>query len=251
MRSPLTLLPILLLIALSLAGCRREVVVQEDGLVLHYREDPYKEPNGFAVRNLAKSDTDMVAELHMNASLSDLRTLMEKLYRRNPAELYKVGSNDPARRARAVFDDHDFSDLTGLNGARDIEAMKLAFDPAFTGDRVLALVGGMADMIMASYGHKSEFYVYDELDPQKLHDAARNIEIAVWRLSNSHDADGRLFLISNSGPEDEVANLSYERLFGKLIGRQDMIAQIVADKSDRAIKGMVQTVASALFIPIP
>lgn len=245
------LLLTLLLILLSVAGCRREVVVQDDGLVLHYRKDPYKEPSGFAVRNLAKSDTDMVAELHMNASLSDLRTLMEKLYRRNPYELYKTGATDPVKRAHQVFDDHDFSELLGLGGARDIEAMKLAFDPDFIGDRVLALVGGMADMIMASYGHKDEFYVYDELNPQALYDAARNIEIAVWRLSNSVDEDGHLFLISNSVGDDDVANLSYERLFGKLIGRQDMIAKIVADKSNRTIKGVVQTLASALFIPIP
>ena len=242
---------LIILIGLSLLGCKREVVVQDDGLVLHYRDDPYKEPAGFAVRNLAKSDTDMVSELHLNATLSDLRTLMVKLYKRNPYELYKTGGTDPGKRAAEIFDDYDFSALVGLGGARDIEAMQLAFNPDFIGDRVLALVGGMADMILASYNHQHEFYVIDSLDPQKLYDAARNIEIAVWRLSNTFDEDGRLFLLSNSGSDDDVANLSYERLFGKLIGRQDMIAQIVSDKSDRTIKSVVQTLASALFIPIP
>ncbi|MCB1735998.1 MAG: hypothetical protein H6981_14415 [Gammaproteobacteria bacterium] len=242
----------IILIGLSLFGCKREVVVRDDGgVVLHYRKDPYKEPSGFAVRNLAKSDTDMVSELHLNATLSDLRTLMIKLYKRNPYELYKTGASDPERRAADIFNDYEFAELVGLGGARDIEAIQLAFDPEFIGDRVLALVGGMADMIMASYNHQHEFYVIDSLDPQKLYDAARNIEIAVWRLSNTYDEDGHLFLLSNSGIDDDVANLSYERLFGKLIGRQDMIARIVADKSDRTIKSVVQTLASALFIPIP
>lgn len=215
------------------------------------KTDPYIEDPGFELENVAKSDTDMIAEMHLNQSLIELRTLMSKLYKRNPNEFRKSYANSIPERQRQIFNDHDFSDLPGLDGARDIEAMRLAFDPNFRGDRVLALVGGTADMLMKSYGYKSEFFITDELNPQSLYNAARNIEIAVWRLSNTYTDDGRPLLLTNSGPDEPIANLSFERLFGKLIGRQDMIAHIVDNKSDRAIKAVIQSIASALFIPIP
>lgn len=213
--------------------------------------DPYIEDPGFELENVAKSDTDMIAEMHLNQSLIDLRTLMAKLYKRNPREFSKSYAKGINQRQWQIFNDHDFSDLPGLDGARDIDAMRLAFDSEFHGDRVLALVGGMADMLMKSYGYRHEFFLTDELNPQSLYDAARNIEIAVWRLSNTYTEDGKPILLTNSGPDDPVANLSFERLFGKLIGRQDMIAHVVDNKSDRAIKAVIQSVASALFIPIP
>ncbi len=214
-------------------------------------QDPYEEDKGFELENIAKTDVDMVAELHLNQSLMDLRALMGKLYRRNPAEFRKSLAVDVEARKKQIFNDHDFSNLPGLNGARGIDAIRLTFDKDFTGDRVLALTGGLADMLIASFGGKHEFFFVDKLEGQNLYNSARNIEIAVWRLSNTFDEDGKLFLLSNSGVEDDVANLSFERLFGKLIARQDMIAQIVSDKNDRAIKSVIQSIASAFFIPIP
>ena len=79
-------------------------------------------------------------------------------------------------------------------------------------------------MIMKSYNYQSEFYMFDSVDPQKLYNAARNIEIAVWKLGHNVDSSGELFLYSNSLVTEEVVNLSYERLCGKLIATQDNIA---------------------------
>ena len=104
-------------------------------------------------------------------------------------------------------------------------------------------------MIMKSYDYKSEFYIFDTIEPQKLYDCARNIEIAVWRLSNKVDSHGEPFLYSNSLPDEEV-NLSYERLFGKLIATQDNIARIMAGKKQRTLKKVIQRMATAVFIPI-
>jgi hypothetical protein len=52
----------------------------------------------------------------------------------------------------------------------------------------------------------------------------------------------------SSGEGDEL-NLSFERLFGKMINAQDMMAQIMADRSNRTIKNVIQTLVTA-FIPI-
>ena len=47
-----------------------------------------------------------------------------------------------------------------------------------------------------------------------------------------------------------VANLSFEREFGKLIGIQDTLAKIIEDKNNRAIRFGVVNVASMVFLPI-
>jgi len=94
-----------------------------------------------------------------------------------------------------------------------------------------------------------EFFVIDELDPQKLYNSARNVEIAVWKLSNDRDANGQLFLLSNSAL-DEPRNLSFERLFGKVIAHQDMMARIISGSTNRTIRHVIQRLMGAVFLPI-
>ena len=102
---------------------------------------------------------------------------------------------------------------------------------------------------MAAYDNRHEFFVTDQLDPQKLYNSARNVEIAAWKLANDRDPAGQLYLLSNS-MDEAVANISYERLVGKIIGRQDMMAELIADRSSRTIRHVVQNMASAVFLPI-
>ena len=77
----------------------------------------------------------------------------------------------------------------------------------------------------------------------------RNIEIAIWRLSHYRDDKGELFLLTN-GLNTQVINLSFERLFGKLVATQDTIAAIIAESSRRRIKNVIQRLATAVFLPI-
>jgi len=57
-------------------------------------------------------------------------------------------------------------------------------------------------------------------------------------------------LILSDSISPELTNLSYERIFGKLIATQDMMAEIVATSTDRSINRIVQGVATAPFLPI-
>jgi hypothetical protein len=66
-------------------------------------------------------------------------------------------------------------------------------------------------------------------------------------IRTKRDGNNKLFLLS-TGNADEV-NLSFERLFGKMINAQDMMAQIIADRTNRQIKNVIQSVVTA-FIPI-
>jgi hypothetical protein len=47
-----------------------------------------------------------------------------------------------------------------------------------------------------------------------------------------------------------IDNLSFERLFGKLIALQDMMARIAGDAGNRRVTKAVHT-ATSVFIPLP
>src|SRR3546814_18018863 len=78
----------------------------------------------------------------------------------------------------------------------------------------------------------SRFYVSDTLDAQHVYNAARNVETAAWLLATRRDAAGRLLLLSNE-LSDAAANLSFEREFGELIGRLDLIASLLDENLRR------------------
>lgn len=204
---------------------------------------------GFEPSQLAKTDIDRVAEVHQREIFAGLRLLAEKLYRRNPRE-WRRGSQPSLEAAVArIFDRAHGWQFAELDGRRGTEAIHLAFREDFPGDRVLALVAGLAGMVQSAFRDKTEFFALDDLDPQALSNAARNVEIAVWKLTAAHGADGAPFLLSNeaAGP---VRNLSFEREFGKIIGSLDLLSKVVADKTNRTVVKVMQNLATAIFLPV-
>ena len=203
----------------------------------------------FRPSDLAKADIDLVAEVHSQECLASVRLVMQKLYRRNPREWRKGNySSMDAALARAFEASSDFR-FAELGNARGTDAITLALKPDYAGDRVFAFGVGLASMVFLSYNGKTEFYLTDTLDPQKLYNSARNIEIAAWKLANAHDAQGEPLLLSNEAAGD-VRNLSFEREFGKMIAYQDVMADVAAQRTNRVIRRVVQTVATAAFLPI-
>jgi hypothetical protein len=203
----------------------------------------------FSVQDLAKTDIDQVAEIHLSQSRDHLVALMRKLYRRNPSSWRDARRPSGEFMVQRVFRPARVPDFPELQGRRSVDAIRLAFEPDFSGDRVLAFVAGLASMLDAAYGDKREFFITDALDPQKLYNSARNIEIAAWLLRSRSADDGRPLILSHSLP-DESLNLSIERLFGKLIALQDALAQLVAERSNRTIRTVVQRMVGAVFLPI-
>lgn len=222
-----------------LSACNNEIVRENK---------PVEETTG--ISGIAKSDIDNVLDMHIIESRRLLKELMIKLYKRNPRELKKSELKLPQEHIVRLFDLEHTWDFPELEGKHDVDVIKLTFTEEYQGDRVFSFIAGLLSMIMKSYDYKSEFYIFDSVEPQKLYNAARNIEIAIWKLEHDLDSKGELYLYSNSLPEEDVVNLSYERLFGKLIATQDNIATIIADKKNRTVKTVIQRMATAVFLPI-
>ncbi|MGH1484935.1 MAG: hypothetical protein ACRBCI_01870 [Cellvibrionaceae bacterium] len=205
--------------------------------------------SSFNVKEIGKSDIDLVADTHRQSVDALIYELMGKLYKRNPRELSKqaepiIGAQVQRLRQMIVKDQPLLVD-----GDEDIAILRKGFSADFQGDRVFHLMAGLISMTHKSYNYRSDFFLFDKLDQQKLYNSARNIEVFAWLLRTSKDASGQPVLLSTAlkGP---VINLSFERLIGKMIALQDMMAVISADGDRRTIKSVAQGVIRAIFLPI-
>lgn len=236
-----TLLAATALAAALLAACSSPPIQRKDGST---------SARSFSVKDLAKSDVDTVVEIHQQEVLGILKTLTLKLYRRNPREWRNAGHASAEAATDAIFAPLGHWENASLKNLPWETALLDPWRADFSGDRVKALMNGLLVMHMAAFDHKTEFYVLSELDAQKLYNAARNTEAVVWKLSSARNEHGEPVLLSNSMDPGGVANLSFEREFGKLIGIQDTLAKIIEDKSNRAIRFGVVNVATMAFLPI-
>jgi hypothetical protein len=207
------------------------------------------EPDRQSGTQLGKTDFDRMADHEIRENIQSLRSLMIKLYKRNPVELKKSTSEDAEKMVNWVFNGNHNWNFEAINNVQGNEAIYLTFNEDFKGDRVLPFIVGIYTMLIKAHGGKKEFYLFDSIDPQLLYNASRNVEIAAWKLSNTKDASGRLFLVANEINAKEN-NLSFEREFGKIIGRTDFIAFTLSEKMERSITRIIQNLATGILIPI-
>jgi hypothetical protein len=207
------------------------------------------EPDRQSSNQLGKTDFDRMADHEIRENIQSLRTLMIKLYKRNPSELKKSTSDDAEKMVNWVFNGNHNFNFEAINNLQGTDAIYLAFNEEYKGDRVLPFIVGIYTMLIKAHGGKKEFYLFDSVDPQLLYNASRNIETAVWKLSNAKDVSGKPFLLANELTEKEN-NLSFEREFGKIIGRTDFLAFTLSEKTERSITRVIQNLATGIFIPI-
>lgn len=224
------------LLVLSLAGCATKM--GKDGRTQTTVDAKY----------LVKSDVDRIADADRAEVVAGLLLIADKLYKRNPKEWKKGGavSREAAVDRLRKRNSRNWPEFGGL---RERQAAALAFSNSYDGDRVVALIYGLLTMVDAAFEHKEEFYILDSLDETKLYNCARNMEIAVWKLSTDRDAAGELFLLSNE-LDPANRNVSYEREFGRLIGLLDFMAKIVADRNGRTISRAAQSITTMIFLPV-
>ena len=234
-------LPACLLTALLLAACSSPAIQRKDGS---------SSVRSFSIMDLAKSDVDDVIEIHQQDVIATLKTLTLKLYRRNPNEWRKSGYASADEATAAVFMPLPHWQLSSQKELDWKSSLRDAWREDYSGDRVKALMNGLLVMHMAAYNHRTEFYRLTDVDAQKLYNAARNTEAVVWKLATARGPRGDPMLLSNGANDNGVANLSFEREFGKLIGNQDTLARIIEDKSNRAIRFSVVNLTSMVFLPI-
>lgn len=199
--------------------------------------------------NIAKTDIDIITEIHVNNAKENIEDLIIKLYKLNPIYLRKNEKfNNVSEVIIDIFKGIDVKKID-TTGKDNINLILKGFNHDFNGDRIYYICKGLYGMINASYNYKNKFYLTDpKLDAQKLMNTAINIETLVWRLSNSKN-NGEILIKTNNIKKNKI-NLSFERLFGKLINNQENMARIISSQQGRIIQKAAKGIVSSIFLPI-
>ncbi|MFJ3462016.1 hypothetical protein [Achromobacter spanius] len=198
----------------------------------------------------AQTDFNRTVTLEVRDNLTSLYSLLDKLYRRNPREWRKTGVPDLATAVNRVKHSIEVRVPPGdLSGLRDIQILAVALDPNYSGDRVGAFIYGLADTIIAAHNGKTRLYATDALDGQRVYNAARNVEAAAWLLATRRNNQGELLLLANE-ISPTATNLSFEREFGAIIGRLDLIANLLGENSRRIGINYAQGLLLFNFLPV-
>ncbi len=209
---------------------------------------PHNEQMSFD--QLGQTDFNRTVTIAMRDNLDSLSRLLEKLYRRNPEEWRKTGARSLAeavkRGQQAIRTGQGPGDLAALH---DIEILSLALDPDYQGDRVGTFIFGLSDTIVRAHNGKTRFYATDVLNAQHVYNAARNVEIAAWLLATRRDAADRPLLLANE-ISDDISNLSFEREFGQLVGRLDLVANLLDENLRRVGINYMQGLLFFNFLPV-
>src|SRR6056300_162914 len=211
-------------------------------------KSPTSQYDKSSVNQFAKTDFDRMADLEIRENMESLKILALKFYKRKPSQLKKSTQDNVEKMVNWIFNGDHNNEFEQLQNKKDVECLNLVFDESFNEDRVLALIIELKTMLLESHGNKTDFYLFDKLDPQNIYNVARNIEVVVWKLSTKKMENGEPFLISNSISGNEQ-NLSFEREFGKIIGRSDYFAYTLSEKTERTITRAVQSISTRLFLP--
>ncbi|MCJ8297669.1 MAG: hypothetical protein MJK13_01875 [Pseudomonadales bacterium] len=205
----------------------------------------------FRIESLAKSELDMVIDTHLIQNNQQAIALLKKLYKRNPKELKKApaGTNINSR-IKQLFSYPRQIQFSELGDKYANSALLLAFSNDFQGDRVFAFMTGIAGILHSSYNYQDEFFMLDPINEQKVYNSARNLETASWLLNSEKDLNSTRYILSNSYTDGTIANLSFARLFGKMIAGQDILADIIANRNNRTINKFVHGIASTTLLPI-
>ncbi len=204
---------------------------------------------GYELKNLAKSDTDMVTDHFIDKTRSDILELLVLFYERNPDQLNKnPGMTVEGRLAQLRVHRYKLQ-FAELDYKQDIDALNLAFDPNFRGDRVFALIVGLGSMVRQAYHYQPEVFLPDELDAEVLLTSAYNVKELLRKLKTTRKPNGEHLIITHERA-GSVDNLEFERLFSEIIVLQEMMADIVSDSDNRTVTGTVRAVSS-VFLPLP
>ncbi|BBP71804.1 hypothetical protein PHLH6_38080 [Pseudomonas sp. Seg1] len=234
--------PCLLLVCLSsllFSGCSHQ---DGNGFFNQMREG---QPQEFL-----QTSVDRMATMAMRDNLNSLYRLMGKLYLRNPEELRKSGFlniNTAVKQVRLAIEQQQ--PLPVLGGRKDLAALSYAMSPEFLGDRVGAFIYAIGSMLVTAHGNRTEFYMTDAINPTFVHNSARNIEKAMWILSQRQNKEGQPLLFSNEISE-EGSNLSFATEFSKIVARLDLLTQMLDERYRRIGLNYAQSLLFLNFLPV-
>ena len=190
-------------------------------------------------REWMQSSANRIANLALRDNLQSIRRVQQSLYRRNPREWRKGASSADDATQRTWDAVMQAKALPALGGRSGIDAVRQAFEPGYTGDRIAALVYGWASMLKQANGDTWEQTMVDGVNAENSYRAARNMEISLWLIGSKTGADGQPLLLATEISE-RGRNLVVDRELSKIVARLDLLAAQADEKYRRAALDFAQ-----------
>ena len=197
------------------------------------------------IKNLGKSEIDMVSDAIIASNTEYIQKLTLHLYEYNPDELRKATTPTSIEaRLTQIVEYPTSRSYAELRYTTTTNTLRLFFDKDFKGDRVFALLIGIHSMLRFSYNNQTEFFMFDELDPQILYNSARNLEtILAWLYLDTKQEES-LLRFTTVTPEN-----SFHNTMVKIIANQDLMAKIISQRTHRTVNRIVHGTAG-IMLPI-
>jgi hypothetical protein len=194
---------------------------------------------GYESREWMQSSANRIANLALRDNLQSIRRVQLSLYRRNPREWRKSATSADDATQRTWDAVTQGTPLPALGGKSGIDAVRLAFEPGYAGDRIAALVYGWATMLKEANGNTWEQTMVDGVNAENSFRAARNMEISLWLIGSKTGADGQPLLLATEISE-RGRNLVVDRELSKIVARLDLLAAQADEKYRRAALDFAQ-----------
>ncbi|MFT0213748.1 hypothetical protein VQ643_14290 [Pseudomonas sp. F1_0610] len=198
---------------------------------------------------LLQTDVNRLTTISMRNNLHGLYQLLTKFYKRNPREWRKIASTQQQAEELIHQAIENNQRLPWLENQNSIEALYLALDPSFQGDRAGTLIYAQARMIIDAHGGHTKFYISDVLNAEFINNSARNIEMSLWVLRDRKDAQGQPLLLSNEISEKGY-NVSFAMEYAKIIARLDLAASVLDERFRRLGVNYVHSLLFLTLLPI-
>lgn len=188
-----------------------------------------------ALKNLGKSEVDMVIDAVIAENTEHISNLAVHLYSLNPEELTKTTPPvSLAERLTQIVEHPTDTAYAELENTTAVNTLRLFFNKDFNGDRVFALLIGIHSMLRFSYNNQTEFFMFDDMDPQALYNSARNLETVLERLYLEDEQGHVLLNVATLTPGNTFHNSMI-----KLISNQDLLAKITSQQTHRTINRII------------
>jgi len=104
-------------------------------------------------------------------------------------------------------------------------------------------------MLITAHGGRQAFYITDNLDVRFIHNAARNLEKAVWMLASRRGSDGHKLLLANEISE-QGRNLSFATELAKMVARLDLLTDLLDERYRRIGVNYAHGLLFLNFLPV-
>ncbi len=204
------------------------------------------EGNNMHTQELLQSDVNRIATISVRNNLVYLQRIKAVLYELNPDSLTQSGlSAEESERLFWQALQQRKPLIADQEEWRGLKAVEVALSDEFKGDWVALYSFGLTDILLNGFNYRTDLYLINGMDSQKLYNSARELEVATQML-RTRASKKRII-------PDQNKDARIERAIGAVVATVDLLAVYNTEKYRRIGINYVQGLVGGellQFVPL-